>query len=150
MDQVAISNYISVTKIFRFEMAHFLHKHNGLCQNLHGHSYKLLVTLAGRVKHEPNTPDDGMLMDFGELKKLVKDEILDHFDHALVVNENSPEATKLEALGFDRTVLLPFQPTCENLILHFVRKLVPHIPPGVKLQRLRLYETETSYADWHA
>lgn len=150
MDQGTLSNYITVTKIFGFEMAHVLYNHEGLCQNLHGHSYKLYVTLSGKIKNEPGAPDDGMLMDFKELKSLVKDKILNRFDHAVAVNEKAPYAEAVQQLGFERCVLLDYQPTCENLLLHFARIVVPALPTGVKLQRLRLYETETSYADWCA
>lgn len=91
-----------------------------------------------------------VLMDFSQLKALVKDKILSRFDHALVVNEQAPYAAEVQKLGFERTFTLPFQPTCENLVLHFAQKLVPELPEHLQLQRLRLYETTTSYADWRA
>ena len=150
MEHFALSNYVTVTKIFRFEMAHVLANHEGLCKNIHGHSYKLFVSLTGEVKDTPGASDDGMLMDFGELKSLVKSQILDTFDHALVINEKVPFANTLKDLPFERIQLLPFQPTCENLILHFAKLLVPVLPADIRLNRLRLFETETSFADWYA
>ncbi len=150
MEHFGLSNYITVTKIFRFEMAHALLNHNGLCKNVHGHSYKLHVTLTGDIKSSPGSPDDGMLMDFSDLKKLVKRQILDKYDHAIVLNAQSPYAGKIRDLPFERVETVPFQPTCENLILHFARLLVSALPLDVRLKRLRLYETETSYAEWHA
>ncbi len=150
MEHFALSNYLTVTKIFRFEMAHVLTSHDGLCKNIHGHSYKLYVTLTGEPKNSPGTSDDGMLMDFGELKKLVNAQIMDTFDHALVINQNAPYAKVLNDLPFERIKLVPFQPTCENLILHFAKLLVPKLPADIRLNRLRLFETETSYAEWYA
>lgn len=150
MEHFALSNYLTVTKIFRFEMAHVLAGHDGLCKNIHGHSYKLYVTLTGEPKNNPGASDDGMLMDFSELKKLVNSQIMDTFDHALVINQKAPYAHTLSDLPFERIKLVPFQPTCENLILYFAKLLVPKLPADIRLNRLRLFETETSYADWYA
>lgn len=131
-------------------MAHALLNHGGLCKNVHGHSYTLHVTLTGEIKTMPGAPDDGMLMDFSILKALVKKEILDKYDHALVLNAQSPYITQLSELPFERLMTVPFQPTCENLILHFAKLLVPALPLDVRLHKLKLYETATSYAEWHA
>lgn len=142
------SNFVTITKMFHFEMAHTLYNHAGPCRNIHGHSYRLHVTLSGPIKNEPGAPDDGMIMDFKQLKSLVKEKILDKYDHAFAINESAPYASDMAKLDFEKILLLPFQPTCENLIAHFASLLVPALPEGVKLQRLRLFETETSYADW--
>ena len=150
MEHYALTNYITITKIFRFEMAHVLHNHRGLCKNIHGHSYHLHVTLTGEINNEPGSSDDGMLMDFGDLKAIVKDKILNQFDHALVVNSKAPFADEIQKLPFERIMAVPFQPTCENLILNFAKRLVTALPLDVRLNRLKLYETDTSYAEWHA
>lgn len=150
MESFALSNYLTITRIFSFEMAHALSNHQGLCKNLHGHSYKLHITLTGDIKHDDTAPDDGMLIDFGELKKIVNHYILNRFDHALVVYNKAPYAENLKKLAFERIEILNFQPTCENLIIHFARLLVMHLPEHLRLHRLRLYETENSYAEWHA
>ncbi len=150
MDQFGLSNYLIVTKIFTFEMAHALYKHEGACRNMHGHSYRLHVSITGKPKQQPGAADDGMLMDFSALKNLVKEKILADFDHAMVVNSSADYNKDLQKLPFAKVHSLPFQPTCENLILHFARLLVSGLPEGVKLQRLKLYETASSYAEWHA
>lgn len=150
MESFALSNYLTITRIFSFEMAHALSNHQGLCKNLHGHSYKLHVTLTGDIKHDETASDDGMLIDFGELKKLVNRYILNRFDHAVVVYHNAPYAESLEKLPFERIEMVNFQPTCENLIIHFAGLLVQHLPENLRLHKLRLYETENSYAEWHA
>lgn len=150
MDQLALSNYVVVTKIFRFEMAHVLYNHKGLCKNIHGHSYELHVSLTGTVKHEAGASDDGMLLDFSVLKSLVQEKILNDFDHAMVVNAKAPYAAELKKLPFNRLITVDYQPTCENLIRHFASLLVGALPNGMKLYRLKLYETDTSYAEWYS
>jgi 6-pyruvoyltetrahydropterin/6-carboxytetrahydropterin synthase len=83
---------VRITKEFKFEMAHALYGYDGLCANIHGHSYKLWVTVKGEVKNENGHTKDGMLMDFTDLKSIVKPEIVDKYDHSLVLNANSPHA----------------------------------------------------------
>ena len=150
MEYFALSNYLTITRIFTFEMAHVLTKHNGLCRNIHGHSYKLHVTLTGEVLKKPGSSDDGMLIDFKDLKHIVAEHIINTYDHALVINQHAPYAALLEDLPIERIKLMPFQPTCENLILHFAKLLVTNLPKHLRLTRLKLYETENSYAEWHA
>ena len=82
---------IRVTKRFHFEMAHTLYEYDGLCRNIHGHSYNLDVTISGEPRNEPGHPKDGMVLDFGELKNIVKTQIVNRFDHALMVNRFVPE-----------------------------------------------------------
>ena len=77
---------IRITKKFSFEMAHALYNYDGLCRNIHGHTYKLEVTLLGEAQKNAGQPKDGMVMDFGALKKLVNKKIVHVFDHALFKN----------------------------------------------------------------
>lgn len=130
-------------------MGHALLGHDGQCRNIHGHSYKLAVMLRGQPLDQPEHPKDGMVMDFTDLKKIVHRHIIDRFDHALVLNEVTPvEITSLLQEHFEKTVILPFQPTCENLLLYFVEKIGQNLPPTVELFRVRLDETATSFAEW--
>lgn len=142
---------IRVTKKFHFEMAHALLAYDGLCRNIHGHSYRLEVTLIGEPRKEPKHPRDGMVMDFSRLKGIVKKTIVGVYDHALVINSNSP-AKHVEALKTitERLIVVDFQPTSENLIGHFAHLLQPELPSNVSLFSIRLYETATSYAEWFA
>lgn len=142
--------YIRVTKQFDFEMAHALLGYDGPCKNIHGHTYQLRVTLLGKAIQQANNPKDGMMLDFGVLKKVVCEKVISKFDHALVLNKNTPQNT----LGniqehFENIVLLPFQPTCENMLLHIKDLLNETLPSShYKLFALRLDETQTSYAEW--
>ena len=83
-----MASIIRVTKEFSFEMSHVLWNYDGPCRNVHGHSYKLFVTIAGVPVSDSENPKNGMVMDFTDLKKIVKHEIVDVFDHSVVVNGN--------------------------------------------------------------
>jgi 6-pyruvoyltetrahydropterin/6-carboxytetrahydropterin synthase len=145
------SETIRVTKEFSFEMAHALHGYDGPCKNIHGHSYKLSVTVIGKTISESNIPKQGMVIDFTDLKKLVKELIVDELDHALVLNEESPHKniTNSNAL-FGKIVLKKFQPTCENLLIDFAGMIRKKLPDNIELHHLKLQETEHSYAEWYA
>lgn len=82
---------IRITKAYKFDMAHALPGHDGLCKNIHGHSYELLVTLIGEPINDQNSPKNGMVIDFKDLKKIIKDLIVDQFDHSLVLRDDTPE-----------------------------------------------------------
>ena len=140
---------IRVTKSFTFEMAHALAGYDGDCHNIHGHSYKLHVTLRGMPLDESGNPKDGMVMDFSILKKLVKENVLDTYDHALVLNASTSSQVVAElSKHYRKVVSLPFQPTCEHLLLDIVEKVQLNLPPAVELFMARLFETETAFAEW--
>ncbi len=142
---------IRVTKRFHFEMAHTLFGYDGLCRNIHGHSYNLEVTLIGEPLQQPGHPKDGMVLDFSDLKKMVKAEIVDRFDHALMVNKLVPEEQmKLLEKTTDRIIVVDFQPTSENIVVFIAHILQQHLPSGVSLFSIRLYETVTAFAEWFA
>ena len=139
---------IRITKEFKFEMAHALHGYDGLCKNIHGHSYKLWVTVRGVVRKEKGHKKDGMVMDFDVLKSIVKPEIIDKYDHSLVLNANSPHAN-IDLSAFEKVFYLPYQPTSENLVADFTLKIKSKLPPGVELTKVVLSETATSFAEWN-
>ena len=132
-------------------MAHTLFEYDGLCRNIHGHSYNLEVTISGDPRNEPGHPKDGMVLDFSELKTIVKSRIVDRFDHALMVNNLVPEK-QMELLRqtTNRIIVVNFQPTSENIVVYIAEILQQHLPAGVKLFSIRLFETVTSFAEWFA
>lgn len=142
---------IRITKEFKFEMAHALKGYDGPCRNIHGHSYELLVTISGQPINDANSPKLGMVMDFGDLKKIVGETIIDVFDHALVLNRNMPEDL-IEKLNenYGNIILLDFQPTSELMIVNFANRIMEKLPSDVKLKYLLLRETGTSFAEWYA
>lgn len=144
--------FVRVTKSFTFDMAHALYGYDGPCKNIHGHTYKLFVTLKGKPLNKNNDPKNGMLIDFSDVKECVKQNILNDFDHALVLFKHSPHGKLDKKLGeqFEKIIYLKHQPTCENLLLHFYNILKPLFKREPKLVYLRLEETPTSYAEWYA
>jgi 6-pyruvoyltetrahydropterin/6-carboxytetrahydropterin synthase len=141
---------IRLTKEFKFEMAHALKGYDGLCRNIHGHSYELLVTITGIPISDTSSTKLGMIMDFGDLKKIVRKNIIDEFDHALVLNRESANDFKPDVEMFGRTILVDYQPTSENMLIDFVARLKNQLSSNVKLHHLLLRETVTSYAEWFA
>lgn len=143
---------IRITKSFTFETGHALYGYDGLCKNVHGHSYKLDVTVIGTPIQESTHVKYGMVIDFKDLKKIVKGEIVDVFDHATVFNQNTPHvalAKTLEASGH-KVILVDYQPTSEEMIIDFAAKINARLPKGIALHHLRLQETASSYAEWYA
>lgn len=142
---------VRVTKKFSFDMAHALYGYDGPCKNIHGHTYHLSVCLIGNVIEDTNDVKLGMVVDFGDLKKIVQEKILSKYDHALVLNEHAPYAqSELIFNEFEKVILVPFQPTCENLLLHFVANLEDAFASDMSLCSIRLEETPSSYAEWQA
>lgn len=140
---------IRITKEFRYEGAHALYHYDGKCKYIHGHSYILYVTIKGSPINDQKNCKDGMLLDFSELKSIVKETIIDTFDHALVLRNNAPLASEISTT-YKNVVLVDFQPTCENLISYFAAVIRERLPEEVELCTLKLYETATSYVEWHA
>lgn len=142
---------VRVTKIFRFEMAHALWGYDGLCKNIHGHSYILRITVSGEPITGENEIKEGMVIDFGDLKRVVNKHIVDIYDHAVVLNKKAPVAglTELKEM-FDRHHYTDFQPTAENLVIYFAEILNKELPKIVKLESVVLFETANSYAEWLA
>lgn len=142
---------IRVTKEFDFEVAHALYQYDGPCQNIHGHSYRLFVTIIGTPIAEHGNPKLGMVMDFGDLKKIVTEEIVSKLDHALILNKASlPDEQTLALPMFSRRFIVDYQPTCENLLIDFSQRIRKRLPEGVELFSLKLHETATSFAEWYA
>lgn len=140
---------VRITKEFKFEMAHALHGYDGLCANIHGHSYRLWVTVRGDVKKENKHIKDGMVIDFMDLKSIIKPTIINKYDHSLVLNANSPHAN-LDLSAFDKVYYLPYQPTSENLVSDFANSITSVLPENVELLKVVLSETVSSFAEWNS
>lgn len=145
-------NTIRITKQFSFETGHALYGYDGLCRNVHGHSYKLHVTVIGTPISDSNHVKYGMVIDFSDLKKIVKSKIVNVFDHATVFNKNTPHvdlAKELKDRGHN-VLLVNYQPTSEMMIIDFAETIKKELPTHVQLHSLKLQETESSYAQWFA
>ena len=143
---------IRITKIFNFETAHVLYNYDGKCKNMHGHSYKLFVTVKGNPINDLDHHTNGMVVDFGDIKKIVKEEIVDIWDHAVLVNGDSPHkllGESLESQGH-KVIFCDYQPTCENMLYDIASKIQSKLPSEIQLAYLKLHETENSYGEWLA
>jgi 6-pyruvoyltetrahydropterin/6-carboxytetrahydropterin synthase len=146
-----MNSIIRVTREFTFEMAHVLTNYDGPCRNVHGHSYRLFVTLSGIPVNDSNDPKNGMVIDFTELKEIVLCKIINQFDHSVVVSKDfDMEKKEMMAKTFGNMVIVNYQPTCENLVADFAARIINELPEGVHLHNLKLYETAKSYAEWFA
>lgn len=119
---------------------------------MHGHSYKLFVTVKGKPINDINHPKNGMVVDFGDIKTIVKSEIVDVWDHAVLINANSPHkelGEDLESKGH-KVIYCSFQPTCENMLYEIATKIKAKLPVEIELAYLKLHETENSYGEWFA
>ena len=143
---------IRITKQFSFETGHALYGYDGKCKNVHGHSYKLSVTVIGTPITDTNNVKYGMVIDFSDLKKIVREEIVDLFDHATVFNKNTPHVELAEELKNrgHHVILVNYQPTSENMVIDFAKKIIDRLPDSIHLHSLKLQETESSFAEWYA
>ncbi len=144
-------NKIRLTKEFKFEMAHVLLGYDGPCKNIHGHSYEFNVTVIGSPETDIKSAKLGMVIDFGVLKKIVRDEIVDKFDHSLVMNSKSSEdfIDAVNKMKYE-LILVDYQPTSENLIVDFAERIKKKLPSNITLFSLMLRETASSYVEWFA
>ena len=126
---------IRLTKEFSFEAAHALDGYDGPCREIHGHSYRLFVTVKGTPAEDASNPKCGMVLDFGVLKRIVSEEIVSHFDHALVLraSESGEEFFRVLAERFGNVVTVGYQPTCENMLGDFAARIAARLPEGVAL-----------------
>mgnify|MGYP006442391353 FL=1 len=143
---------IRITKQFSFETGHALYGYDGKCRNVHGHSYKLNVTVIGQPISDTTHVKLGMVIDFSDLKVIVKNKIVDIYDHATVFNKNTPHVELAKELA-DRghnVLLVDYQPTSEMMIIDFANVIKQELPSHIKLHSLKLQETDSCYAQWFA
>ena len=141
---------IRVTKEFHFEMAHALWNYDGKCKHIHGHSYKLFVTIIGEPIKDADNPKLGMILDFGDLKTMVKEPVVDMLDHSLVLNKVAgPTIPDRSNQMYNKVHFFDFQPTVENLVVYIADTIKPKLPPGIDLYSVRLHETASAFAEWY-
>ncbi len=147
-----MNDKIRVTKEFSLETGHALYGYDGLCKNVHGHSYKLFVTVIGRPIDVSKDVKLGMVIDFSDLKKIIKEEVIIPFDHATVLNYDSPHKELADEMVMkgNKIIKVSYQPTCEMLVSDFAEKIQKRLPNHLALHSLKLRETATAYAEWFA
>ena len=140
---------IRISKEFDFEMAHALDGYDGPCKHVHGHSYGLIVTVIGEPQKEG--VKKGMVMDYGDLKSIVKHAIIDRWDHALLISNDQKEEIPKNSKGlFAKVEYVDYQPTSENMLFDIVYKIQDKLPEEIKLHSVFLRETARSWAEWYA
>ncbi|OZN25482.1 6-carboxytetrahydropterin synthase QueD [Actinobacillus seminis] len=134
-----------VSKEFSFDMAHILDGHDGKCQNLHGHTYKLQVEVSGDLV--PDGAKKGMVVDFTDVKTVVKEAILDPMDHAFIYDTTSERECKIAALLNElnsKTFGIPVRTTAEEM----ARFMFNRLKGKLSISAIRLWETPTSFCEY--
>ena len=134
----------TITKTITFDAAHILTNHQGLCKNLHGHTYRVDISVAGDESTD-------MVVDFKELKHLAEGAICERFDHAFIYNTESKGECEIAAVvekNGMRTVAIPFRSTAENLAKYFYGLIKPLVPAPSALRAITVWETAASSATY--
>jgi 6-pyruvoyltetrahydropterin/6-carboxytetrahydropterin synthase len=138
---------LKVTKIFRFELAHAIHGYEGLCKNIHGHSYILHVTVGTKNNSDQYLPNTGFIIDFKDLKRIIREAVVSPFDHGLILSEDylaqHPDMRNMSNLH-----VWKMEPSVENILLYIKREIENKFPNQIELVKLKLYETSDSYAEF--
>ena len=143
---------MQITTRLEFDSGHRIPNHKSQCRNLHGHRYVLEITLSGDIIKQENASENGMVMDFSDVKAIAKESVVNVWDHAFLVYKNDTEVLSfLNSLPDHKTVVFPTVPTAENMALEAFKILKSkyHDTYGnhLKLEKVRLYETPNSWAD---
>ncbi|RBA24222.1 6-carboxytetrahydropterin synthase QueD [Herminiimonas fonticola] len=143
---------LTITRKLEFDAGHRIPDHKSQCRNLHGHRYTLEITLVGNVIDEEGSSDNGMIMDFSDIKSLAKQHLVDVWDHSFIVYEEDAKVREfLESIPGHKTVIIDRIPTVENLaqtafnILNAAYK--DHYGTGLRLHKLVLHETPNCWAE---
>ena len=141
-----------ITRRLEFDAGHRIPNHNSQCKHLHGHRYALEITLSGDIINQEGISEQGMVMDFSDVKRIAKEQVVDAWDHAFLVYRGDKAVMDfLHTLADHKTVILEVVPTAENLA-QVAFKLLDHAyldkyNNHLTQQRVRLYETPNNWAD---
>lgn len=143
---------MQITRRLEFDAGHRIPNHNSQCRHLHGHRYAIEITLSGEVVTTEGVSEQGMVMDFSDVKRIAKEQVVDAWDHAFIVYRN--DKTVLDFLGTlpeHKTVVLDVVPTAENLARVAFELLDGAYQDTygnhLQLERVRLFETPNNWAD---
>lgn len=143
---------MQITTRLEFDAGHRIPCHKSQCRNLHGHRYSIEITLSGDIIQQENASENGMVMDFSDVKAIARRAVVDVWDHAFLVYKNDTEVLNfLNTLPDHKTVVMASVPTAENMAAEAFRILKNEYQDSygnhLKLERVRLYETPNSWAD---
>lgn len=143
---------MQITTRLEFDAGHRIPDHKSQCRNLHGHRYALEITLSGDIISQKEVSENGMVMDFSDVKKIARESVVDVWDHAfLVFKDDKVVLDFLNSLPNHKTVIFPCVPTAENMAAEAFKILKDEYKDTygnhLKLEQVRLYETPNSWAD---
>ncbi len=143
---------MEITTRLEFDSGHRIPNHKSQCRNLHGHRYVIEITLNGDIVQNEQTSEDGMVMDFSDVKRIARESVVDVWDHAFIVYKNDTAVlTFLNSLPDHKTVIFDTVPTAENMAakaFDILKNQYQDIYGNhLSLSRVRLYETPNSWAD---
>lgn len=143
---------MQITTRLEFDAGHRIPNHKSQCRNLHGHRYAIEITLSGDIISASDVSENGMVMDFSDVKQIARTSVVDVWDHAfLVFKDDKPILDFLNTLPNHKTVIFPSVPTAENMAAEAFRILKSQYKDTygnhLTLERVRLYETPNSWAD---
>ena len=141
-----------ITRKLEFDAGHRISTHNSQCRHLHGHRYCIEITLSGHIIADEGTPQQGMVMDFSEVKRIAKSVLVDQWDHAFLVYMGDTQVLQfLQSIEGHKTVVLDAQPTAENLALIAFDILDAAYQDTygnhLQLEQVRVFETPNCWAD---
>ena len=142
---------IEVTKVIEWDMGHRVPNHKSKFRNPHGHRYRLDLTVCGDLEASAGDSSEGMVFDFGDIKKLMTQHVHDVIDHGFMIYEGD---TIMCSFFGDRhddgfcVLVVPFIPTAENISAWCYRQLRPHFPNSIEIVNVRVFETPNSWADY--
>jgi 6-pyruvoyltetrahydropterin/6-carboxytetrahydropterin synthase len=143
---------LTITRKLEFDAGHRIPDHKSQCRNLHGHRYTLEITLTGDIITAEGNSDNGMIMDFSDVKTLAKEHLVDVWDHAFIVYEQDAAVREfLASLPDHKTVVIDRIPTVENLahVAFGILKaaFIDRFGTGLRLHKLVLHETPNCWAE---
>ena len=138
-----------ITRRLEFDSGHRIPNHKSQCRHLHGHRYAIEVTLSGKIIETEGASDQGMVMDYSDVKDIAKRKLVDLWDHAFLAYQNDHDLLDfLNSIPGHKTVVLDKPPTAENLALIAFSMLdAAYAEKGLVLERVRLFETPNNWAD---
>jgi len=141
---------MEITKQIGFDMGHRVPNHKSKCKNVHGHRYTCLVTMEGEIVEEKGVSDEGMVIDFSDIKSIANELLDGELDHGFMVYEGDEDLKNFLLNNEQKTIVVPFIPTAENIAKWIYDKLLPKYEDtygtGLRLKKIKLYETPNSYA----
>jgi 6-pyruvoyltetrahydropterin/6-carboxytetrahydropterin synthase len=143
---------MDITTRLEFDAGHRIPNHKSNCKNLHGHRYAIEVTVTGPIHEDSESSDFGMVIDFSDVKQIIKDLVVERWDHAFIVYQDDKEIINfLNTIPNHKTVIFPVVPTAENMASEAYRILSVEFKKRfnhqLTIKRIRMYETPNSWAD---